>query len=179
MARHPFHEVVISGVYNTQQARILEGHDSRSITFDASARRARRRRRVGPRHRRHRRRHSAASSCTRRLIAFDTYQPEGIRDAVAFIEGWIEANGIHHQVVELDGRPSVIATAGEGDRTIVWASHVNAVPGDPAQFTPRQRAGRLYGRGSYDMKGALAAMLAALADLPPPPRPHRECARSS
>ena len=36
MARHPFHEVVISGVYNTQQAHVLEGHDSRSITFDAS-----------------------------------------------------------------------------------------------------------------------------------------------
>jgi len=36
MARHPFHEVVISGVYNTQQARILDGHDSRSITFDAA-----------------------------------------------------------------------------------------------------------------------------------------------
>ncbi len=36
MARHPFHEVVISGVYNTQQARVLEGHDSRSITFDAA-----------------------------------------------------------------------------------------------------------------------------------------------
>ena len=36
MARHPFHEVVISGVYNTQQARMLEGHDSRSITFDAA-----------------------------------------------------------------------------------------------------------------------------------------------
>ena len=49
-----------------------------------------------------------------RLIAFDTSRPEGIRDAVAFIEGWIEAQGIDHQVVELDGRPSVIATAGEG-----------------------------------------------------------------
>ncbi len=100
-----------------------------------------------------------------RLIAFDTSRPEGLRDAVAFIEGWIEAQGIDHQVVELDGRPSVIATAGEGARTIVWASHVDVVPGDPAQYVPRRRAGRLYGRGSYDMKGALAAMLAALADF--------------
>ena len=31
MARHPFHEVVISGVYNTQQARVLEGHDSPEV----------------------------------------------------------------------------------------------------------------------------------------------------
>jgi succinyl-diaminopimelate desuccinylase len=106
-----------------------------------------------------------------RLIAFDTSRPEGIRDAVAFIGGWLEAHGIQHQEVELDGRPSLIATAGEGDRTIVWSSHVDVVPADPAQFTARERAGRLYGRGSYDMKGALAAMLAALADLMAAPAP--------
>ena len=33
------------------------------------------------------------------------------------------------------------------------------------QFEPRRENGYLYGRGAYDMKGALAAMLAALADL--------------
>ena len=35
MARHPFHDVAIVGVHNTKQARVLEGHDSRSITFEA------------------------------------------------------------------------------------------------------------------------------------------------
>ena len=35
MAKHPFHEVAVVGVHNTQQARVLEGHDSRSITFAA------------------------------------------------------------------------------------------------------------------------------------------------
>jgi succinyl-diaminopimelate desuccinylase len=39
------------------------------------------------------------------------------------------------------------------------------VPGHPDQFTPWRENGSLYGRGAYDMKGALAAMLAALADL--------------
>ena len=66
MARHPFHEVVISGVYNTQQARVLEGHDYRSITFDAA---------LGaladagvsiPRRRRRHRQRTAATSCTSR-----------------------------------------------------------------------------------------------------------------
>jgi acetyl-CoA acetyltransferase len=33
--KHPFHDVAIVGVHNTKQARVLEGHDSRSITFDA------------------------------------------------------------------------------------------------------------------------------------------------
>jgi acetyl-CoA acetyltransferase len=32
---HPFHDVAIVGVFNTKQARVLEGYDSRSITFEA------------------------------------------------------------------------------------------------------------------------------------------------
>ncbi len=36
LARHPFHDVAIVGVHNTIQGRVLEGHDSRSITFDAA-----------------------------------------------------------------------------------------------------------------------------------------------
>jgi acetyl-CoA acetyltransferase len=35
MARHFLHDVAIAGVFNTEQARVLEGHDSRSITFEA------------------------------------------------------------------------------------------------------------------------------------------------
>jgi acetyl-CoA acetyltransferase len=35
MARHFLHDVAIAGAYNTEQARVLEGHDSRSITFAA------------------------------------------------------------------------------------------------------------------------------------------------
>ena len=35
MASHPFHDVAIVGVHNTEQARVLEGHDSRSITLEA------------------------------------------------------------------------------------------------------------------------------------------------
>jgi acetyl-CoA acetyltransferase len=35
VAKHPFHEVAIVGVHNTKQARVLEGYDSRAITFEA------------------------------------------------------------------------------------------------------------------------------------------------
>src|SRR5262245_8007313 len=35
VARHFLHDVAIVGVHNTEQARVLEGHDSRSITFEA------------------------------------------------------------------------------------------------------------------------------------------------
>jgi succinyl-diaminopimelate desuccinylase len=48
---------------------------------------------------------------------------------------------------------------------VVLHGHLDVVPGLPEQFTPRIEGDRLIGRGAYDMKGALAAMLCALKDL--------------
>jgi len=33
---HPFHDVAIAGVYNTRQARVLDGHDSQSIAVEGA-----------------------------------------------------------------------------------------------------------------------------------------------
>ncbi len=35
MAKHPLHDVAVVGVFNTEQARVLEGHTSESITLQA------------------------------------------------------------------------------------------------------------------------------------------------
>ncbi|MGE4321565.1 MAG: succinyl-diaminopimelate desuccinylase [Sphingobium sp.] len=51
-----------------------------------------------------------------------------------------------------------------------FAGHLDVVPPGAgwtsAPFQPEQRGGLLYGRGAVDMKGAIAAFVAALADLP-------------
>ena len=36
MSSHPYHDVAISGIFNTEQARVLEGEDSLSISFKAA-----------------------------------------------------------------------------------------------------------------------------------------------
>ncbi|WP_228241822.1 succinyl-diaminopimelate desuccinylase [Porphyrobacter sp. GA68] len=57
-----------------------------------------------------------------------------------------------------------------GSRHFAFAGHVDVVPpglgwtGDA--FTPEVRGGLLYGRGAVDMKGAIAAMVAAAAEVP-------------
>jgi succinyl-diaminopimelate desuccinylase len=99
------------------------------------------------------------------LIEYDTSTEEGIRSAVGFLVRWLESRSIEHHVVEVNDRPAIVATVGEGPRTLVLSAHVDVVPGHRDQFRPRRENGSLYGRGAYDMKGALAAMLAALADL--------------
>jgi succinyl-diaminopimelate desuccinylase len=99
------------------------------------------------------------------LIRYDTSTEEGIRSAVGFLVGWLEREGIEHHTVEVNGRPAIVASVGAGPRVLVLSAHVDVVPGHRDQFDPRRENGSLYGRGAYDMKGALAAMLAALADL--------------
>jgi len=99
-----------------------------------------------------------------RLISYDTSRDEGIQEAFAFLKGWLEARSIAH--VQYDrGLPSLVAAVGDGPRTVVWNAHVDVVPGRAEQFSPWRVNGRVYGRGAYDMKGGLAGMLAALADL--------------
>ena len=43
--------------------------------------------------------------------------------------------------------------------------HADVVPGEEEQFEPYEEGDELFGRGVYDMKGALAAMMYAVEDL--------------
>jgi succinyl-diaminopimelate desuccinylase len=58
----------------------------------------------------------------------------------------------------------------QGARHFAFAGHLDVVPpgegwaSDP--FTPQERGELLHGRGAVDMKGAIAAMVAAVADVP-------------
>ncbi len=54
-----------------------------------------------------------------------------------------------------------------GGRSLMWNAHMDTVGinGMTDPFAPRVENGRLYGRGSQDMKGSLAAMLAAAKAL--------------
>lgn len=54
-----------------------------------------------------------------------------------------------------------------GGRSLMWNAHLDTVGvnGMTGPFAPRIENGRLYGRGSQDMKGSLAAMLAAAKGL--------------
>ena len=47
----------------------------------------------------------------------------------------------------------------------MFHGHLDVVPGRPEQFQPRVEGDRLIGRGAYDMKGGLAAMMCALKDI--------------
>lgn len=65
-----------------------------------------------------------------------------------------------------DDLPVLMASVGpENAPTVIWHGHLDVVPAREGQFAPRVEGDRLIGRGAYDMKGALAAMMCALKDV--------------
>jgi len=101
-----------------------------------------------------------------RLITYDTSSLDGLRSAAGFVKGWLEAREIDVRDHTFRDLPVLTATIGPAKGpTIVLHGHLDVVPGHPEQFHPRVEGDRLYGRGAYDMKGGLAAMMCALRDV--------------
>jgi succinyl-diaminopimelate desuccinylase len=101
-----------------------------------------------------------------RLIGYETCEPEAVLEAAGFIKGWLEARGIEAEAEEVRGLPVLKAEVGAAEGpTVVLHGHLDVVPGRPGQFDPSLDGDRLYGRGAYDMKGALAAMLVTTAAM--------------
>ena len=102
----------------------------------------------------------------KRLISYDTSKPDPIHEAAGFIKGWLEARGIEARQDWVRDLPVTFAeVGGAGGPCVVLHGHIDVVPGHPEQFEARIEGDRLYGRGAYDMKGALAAMLVVFAGM--------------
>ena len=113
-----------------------------------------------------------AIALLRELVAIDSVNPSLVPGAAgeASIAGAIAAHlrGIGLDVEVQDaapGRPNVIGVL-EGrrpGRSLMLCGHIDTVgvEGMRAPFDPVERDGRLYGRGSQDMKGGVAAMIDA------------------
>ena len=88
------------------------------------------------------------------------------------LEAYLRKHGIPCEFREVrEGRPNVIATL-EGRRPgrhLLLCGHLDTVPPNAGSsvdfFSAAVENGRIFGRGTVDMKGALAAMAAALVDI--------------
>ena len=108
----------------------------------------------------------------RRLVAIDSVNPDlvrggaGERAIARAVAEWLEAAGLEVESHEIaPGRWNVVAVARGtgGGRTLLLNAHMDTVgvAGMEAPFQPRVEDGRLYGRGAYDMKASLAAIMLA------------------
>jgi acetylornithine deacetylase len=114
---------------------------------------------------------SELASLTRELVTIPSHEDEtAVGDRIA---EWLAEET--DAAVERDGAGNVIARRGVGEATadLALVGHHDVVAPDDAQvaadgeYEVTERDGRLYGRGTADMKGALAAALLAFRDADP------------
>lgn len=106
------------------------------------------------------------------LISIESHSdtPGQEMQLAVYIQKWFKDQGIDCELQEtIPGRPNVMARlAGRGGgKSLLLNGHLDTVP--PYDMTDPFKAikigDRLYGRGSVDMKGALAAMMMTLASI--------------
>ncbi|MGZ9033807.1 MAG: acetylornithine deacetylase [Rhodospirillales bacterium] len=121
---------------------------------------------------------TAATDHLARLVAFDTTSRNSNTDLIGHVADYLAAHGIASFRVESDDgrKASLFATIGPAvPGGIVLSGHTDVVPVDDQAwssdpFTLVARGERLFGRGSCDMKGFIACVLALVPEfvrLPP------------
>ncbi|MDP9138257.1 MAG: acetylornithine deacetylase [Pseudomonadota bacterium] len=118
-----------------------------------------------------------ASGATRellaRLVGFDTTTRNSNIGIIAFIEDYLGRHGVASLRVDYEAgnKTNLYATIGpDGPGGIVLSAHTDVVPVDGQEwstdpFSATEKDGLVYGRGTADMKGFLAAALAAVPRL--------------
>lgn len=106
------------------------------------------------------------------LVAIDSVNPDlvpggsGEHAIATVVAGWLDRAGLDVTLDEVvPGRPNVIAVARGtgGGRSLMLNGHLDTVgvAGMQDPHAPTIVGNRLYGRGAYDMKGGLAAIMMA------------------
>lgn len=105
-----------------------------------------------------------------RLISFPTVSRSSNRDLIGYVTGLLDGAGIAWELAEsADGsRANLFATVGpkEGNG-VVLSGHTDVVPTEGQSwsrdpFRLHSRGGRLYGRGTADMKGFVASAVSVI-----------------
>ena len=107
------------------------------------------------------------------LVSFDTVSRNSNLDLIAWVEGYLDRLGVKHERIydETGKKSNLWATLGPAsERGYILSGHTDVVPVDDQDWTDSpfkltERDGKLYGRGSTDMKGYVACCLAAVPDM--------------
>ena len=103
---------------------------------------------------------------TKDLIRFKSIhsQPAEIARCAEYIEGYLNRHAIGYRKIINDGHPSILAMPPDNHAPIVLMSHMDVVDAPDEMFTPVERDGKIFGRGSIDDKYAVALSLVLLKE---------------
>lgn len=111
---------------------------------------------------------TASVELIQKLVGFDTVSRNSNLDLIEFIRSYLTANGVESRIIpSADGnKANLFATIGPQNRGgVMLSGHTDVVPVDRAEwisdpFCVEERDGKLFGRGTADMKGFVAVALA-------------------
>jgi acetylornithine deacetylase len=113
---------------------------------------------------------SPVAELTAELVRIDSVNPDlvaggaGEAEIARFVASWLERAGLEVELEEVaPGRFNAVGVAPGtgGGRSLMLNAHMDTVgvAGMEHPHEPRVEDGRLYGRGAYDMKASLAAIM--------------------
>lgn len=102
----------------------------------------------------------------KKLVSYDSSSLEGVNATIDFVRVYLEKNGIEGEILEEAGYKSYVCTIGSGDKTLILNGHLDVVPAkNKSLFTPVEKDGMVYGRGTADMKAGCAVIINAILKL--------------
>ena len=100
-----------------------------------------------------------------KLIEIDSSEKPGINKAMDYCEAWLKDRGLPVDKLENEGYKMLVCEIGNGENTIVFNGHIDVIEAEEYQFEPYINDGKMYGRGSVDMKAGVASMMETVAQL--------------
>ncbi|MFC4024432.1 M20 family metallopeptidase [Oceanobacillus longus] len=100
-----------------------------------------------------------------KLIEIDSSDKSGANVAVDYCGKWLENQGLSVERIKNNDFHMLVCEIGQGDNTIVLNGHIDVIEGEDEQFQPYINDGKMYGRGSVDMKAGVAASMETVAQL--------------
>ncbi len=108
-----------------------------------------------------------------KLVSFDTVSDRSNLALIEFVREYLDGHGVASRLFhdEAGGKANLLASIGPSSTAgVVLSGHTDVVPvegeaWDSDPFVPTERDGRLYARGSADMKSFIGAVLASVPAL--------------
>ncbi len=102
-----------------------------------------------------------------KLVSFDTVSDRSNLALIDFVREYLDGHGVESQLFhdEAGGKANLLASIGPSEAAgVMLSGHTDVVPVDGEEwdsdpFTPTERDGRLYARGSADMKSFIGVAL--------------------
>jgi len=116
----------------------------------------------------------------KKLIEFESIEsrPDQLKEIIDFAEDYLRKNTrLHLKRFEVNGKHSLVGVfkketpLGDAKESplqvpeVFFHDHLDVVPGNPEQFKPYMKDGKLYGRGASDTKGNGAVLLVLAKEL--------------